>query len=100
MNKSSLTHMFIGVFVIGLLAVGPLAVADASESVGQSQEATEVAPAENTAGSEQRNCQGEIGAPCCQGCQNRARLVEEGKAAPLTGGCPCSRAKAAQKKGS
>ena len=53
--------------------------------------------AESTTAPEATNCQGEPGAPCCSGCQERARRVAEGKAsATKTGGCPCQRAKAAR----
>ena len=41
-------------------------------------------------------CQKGPGGGCCGACQDKARRVEEGKAAP-GGGCPCQRAKAARK---
>ena len=87
---------------MGALSSSIVAV-QAADSTAGAPAAAAIAPDDTASGTDSAgaaaNCgMGSGGDSCCQACQQRARLVKEGKAKEKSGSCPCQRARELREK--
>jgi hypothetical protein len=81
-----------------MLTAAPFLAAEAEEAAGGTPSPAAVAPGDTTPEGNAANCGMGGEGSCCQACQQRAKLVDEGKVKDASGSCPCQRARELREK--